>query len=174
MATQDPTTNYSWALPDVGGDTGAWGTMLNAIIGDDATGIDAVVKAVSDVANAALAKAGGTMTGPVKFIGTVETVVAQGNMTGTSTLDLDGGDFFHGTLTGVCTIDFTNFPSSGDVEFWFLEITNGGAYAITWGVDEWVGGVAPTLQSSGVDLLMFWTRDGGTTVRGGLAMENLS
>src|SRR5690606_27975677 len=67
MATQNPTSNYNWTLPTVGGSADAWGTILNAIIGDDATGIDAVVKAVSDVANAALPKAGGTVTGTVTF-----------------------------------------------------------------------------------------------------------
>jgi len=67
MATQNPTSNYNWTLPTVGGSADAWGTILNAIIGDDVTGIDAVVKAVSDVANAALPKAGGTVTGTVTF-----------------------------------------------------------------------------------------------------------
>ncbi len=63
MAIQNPTTNYGWTLPTVGGSADAWGTILNTLLGDDATGIDAIVKAVSDVANAALPKAGGAMTG---------------------------------------------------------------------------------------------------------------
>lgn len=65
MPTQDPTTNYGWNLPNVGGDVGAWGGLLNSILGDDATGIDPIVKGVSNVANAALPKAGGTMTGAI-------------------------------------------------------------------------------------------------------------
>lgn len=46
MAIQNPTTNYNWTLPTVGGSTGAWGTILNTIIGDDVTGIDKVIKAI--------------------------------------------------------------------------------------------------------------------------------
>ncbi len=41
MAAQDPTTNFNWDQPDVGADTGAWGGILNAVIGrwlDDGEG----------------------------------------------------------------------------------------------------------------------------------------
>jgi hypothetical protein len=41
MAAQDPTTNFLWDQPDVGSDTGAWGGILNAVIGrwlDDGAG----------------------------------------------------------------------------------------------------------------------------------------
>lgn len=47
-----PTTpNYSWDAPSVGADTDTWGTKLNTVL----TEIDADLKAVSDVADAALA-----------------------------------------------------------------------------------------------------------------------
>lgn len=52
MATQNPTDNFGWELPQVGGDSGSWGTKLNAIIGDDATGIDKVLGDVADQAQA--------------------------------------------------------------------------------------------------------------------------
>lgn len=176
MATQDPTVNYNWNLPAVGGDTGAWGGMLNTIIGDDATGIDAVLKAVSDVANAALPKAGGTLTGLVKHKVSTNTVSNKGTMTGAVTLDLSANDFFYGTKSGAITFTWSNPPTTGTLIFFMLEITNGGsAGAITWPSGlEWVGGVEPTLQSTGVDLLLFYTYDAGATWRGGLAMENLS
>lgn len=172
MAVQDPTTNYSWALPDVGGDGGAWGAMLRTIIGDDATGLDAVVKAISDVANAALPKAGGTLTGEVHVKSDKYTVVAQGNMTGATAINLANGRFFHGTLTGNATVSFSNVPATDSAVFVMLELTNGGAYTITWPAGmAWPGGAAPSLAAAGVDLLTFYTRDGGTTWRGALSMS---
>lgn len=46
MAVSDPTSNYGWLLPDVGGDIGAWGGILNAVIGADA---DEAVKGIDEV-----------------------------------------------------------------------------------------------------------------------------
>lgn len=48
MAVQNPTTNYGWALPAIGGDIGTWGGKLNRVFGDDGTesfalGIDGVI-----------------------------------------------------------------------------------------------------------------------------------
>lgn len=63
------TTNYSWILPEIGSDTDAWGAHLNYNFGDVTNGLDTVVKNISNVANAALPKAGGTVTGAVTFSG---------------------------------------------------------------------------------------------------------
>lgn len=68
------TTNYSWVLPEVGLDTDAWGGHLNYNFGDPTNGLDAVVKGISNVANAALPRAGGTITGTVTFSGTSSTL----------------------------------------------------------------------------------------------------
>jgi hypothetical protein len=55
------TTNYSWSKPTPNADADTWGALLNANL--DAQ--DTTVKAISDVANAACAKAGCTYTGKV-------------------------------------------------------------------------------------------------------------
>jgi hypothetical protein len=55
-----------------------------------------------------------------------------------------------------------------------LELTNGGAFAITWpGSVDWPGGVAPTLTASGKDQLVFTTRDAGTTWLGFVAGKDI-
>src|SRR5215472_1016446 len=54
-----PTTNYGWIKPTIGGDATTWGSELNGAL----DGIDAAVFSVSGVANGALPKAGGTLTG---------------------------------------------------------------------------------------------------------------
>jgi hypothetical protein len=89
---------------------------------------------------------------------------AVGNTGATRTLDLSVANFFSATLDQACTFTFSNPPASGDFGTFVLELTNGGAFAITYPASvDFVGGVAPTLTASGVDQLVFTTRDGGTT-----------
>ncbi len=57
------TPNYNLAQPEVGGEIDTWGGLLNA----DLLTLDTTIKAVSDVANAAVPKAGGTMTGQLNI-----------------------------------------------------------------------------------------------------------
>jgi len=164
MATQDPTTNYTWNLPATS-DTG-WGTTLNSIIGDDATGIDAVVKSVSDVADAALPKAGGAMTGKVDLHSATSKLVAKGSISGAQNLDLSAADVFTATISGATTFSFTNTPSGTWMTGFILFLTNGGTN-VTWpGTVDWPAGAAPTLQASGVDILGFMTTNDGTTWHG--------
>ena len=89
---------------------------------------------------------------------------AVGNTGATRTLDLSVANFFSATLDQACTFTFSNPPASGDFGTFVLELTNGGAFAITYPASvDFVGGVAPTLTASGVDQLVFTTRDAGTT-----------
>ncbi len=91
MAT---TTNYGWTKPTVSGSSDTWGTENNAVI--DA--VDSALHAVSVVADAALPKAGGTMTQPM--IGPTPTSGAGGYASwraphGTApTTNLTNGDFW--------------------------------------------------------------------------------
>lgn len=175
MAVNDPTTNYGYDLPNTGGDSGVWGTRLREILGDSVTGLDAIVFAISTVANAALAKAGGSMTGEIDVLTERFLGVNKGNMTGVVSLDLDAGNVFWGTVTGTVTLSFANVPTSGDAVFWTLEITNGGSQTINWpAAVSWPGGSPPTLTTSGIDIVTFYTRDGGTNVYAAVSMLNLS
>lgn len=91
--------------------------------------------------------------------------------TGTITLDYANGPDFTVTLTGNATIAFTGWPTSGTLGKITIEVTNGSsAYTldITTNVDLWPDGTVPTFTASigAIDEFIFWTRDGGTTVKG--------
>lgn len=62
------TDNYKLRLPDYGGDPDSWGYGLNG----NFFALDIIIKAVSDIADAALPKAGGEMTGDILFAVPVE------------------------------------------------------------------------------------------------------
>ena len=94
-----------------------------------------------------------------------------GTVSGSTAIDLNSGSYVQATTGGSTTWSFTNVPASNAVGV-VLELTNGGSAAQTWGTIKWPGGVAPTLTSSGVDVLVFVTDDGGTTWRGVLSMTD--
>jgi hypothetical protein len=80
-----------------------------------------------------------------------------------SAIDLSLGNYFTKTISGTTTFTVSNVASSGTVNSFILQLTNGGSATVTYfsGVD-WAGGTAPTLTASGVDVLGFYTIDGGT------------
>jgi hypothetical protein len=89
---------------------------------------------------------------------------AIGSTGATRTFDLSVANFFSATLDQACTFTFSNPPASGDFGCFVLELTNGGAFVITYPASvDFIGGTAPTLTAAGVDQLVFTTRDGGTT-----------
>jgi hypothetical protein len=89
---------------------------------------------------------------------------AIGSTGATRTFDLAVANFFSATLDQACTFTFSNPPTSGDFGCFVLELTNGGAFVITYPASvDFIGGTAPTLTAAGVDQLVFTTRDGGTT-----------
>jgi len=92
---------------------------------------------------------------------------AIGNTGAAQTFDLEVANFFTATLDQASTFTFSNPPGSGDFGGFVLALTNGGAYTITWPASvDWAGGNAPTLTSSGLDILVFVTYDAGTTWHG--------
>ena len=162
------TSEYAWPMPTPGGSPGTWGTELNVLFDDH---IEPVVKAVSDVAAAALPKAGGDLTGPIKVgVVRVGTVALASITSGGNTVNLALGDVFHGLKSGAAilpSITFSNPPAAGLARFFVLEIENGNG--ISWPPSVKWSPSAPTLKTTGVDVLVFYTRDGGVTYRGVLA-----
>jgi len=97
------------------------------------------------------------------FIGLRETRVAIA----ASDIDLSTGNFFTKTISGATTFTVSNVPTTGTAASFILDLTNGGAGAITWWANmKWAGGTAPTLTASGRDSLGFYTHDDGTTWTG--------
>ena len=164
---------FSWPMPTVGGSPGTWGQELNDLFDDN---IETTVSAIKTTADAALPIAGGTLTGELKILTEILTLVNGGNLTGAIAFDLDAAEYHYGTVTGNITgITFNNLVASGSVEYFTLELTNGGAFTVAWpAAVVWDGGVEPTLQTAGVDVIIFWTRDGGTTIRASQAYSAAS
>jgi hypothetical protein len=86
--------------------------------------------------------------------------------TSSNTVNVALANYFISTPAGASTWVFTGVPVSRDSSF-VLQITNGGTYTTTWPASvKWPANTAPTLTSSGVDLLIFSTANTGTTWRG--------
>lgn len=150
-------------MPTVQGSTGTWGTELNTLFDDH---IETKVKAVEDKADAAMPKAGGEFTGQIDVMSERLNVINHGSVSGTVTINLSLAHYHSLTRGGNTTIAFSNWPATAHAFFVFLEITNGGAGTFTWpGGILWDGGVAPTLLVTGVDGVVLFSRDNGTTIR---------
>jgi len=111
-----------------------------------------------------------------------ETVHANGTKTSAFNLDLENGNVHSFTIgSGTFNVGITNSLTSHSNSITCI-ITNGGAGTITFKAGahdgggnsvKFAGGSAPTLTSSGTDILTFITFDGGTNYFGfaaGLAM----
>ena len=99
------------------------------------------------------------------FLDIAETVNAIGATGGgTQDIDITAGNVVSATVdTSENTFTFSYPSATGrSCSFLFL-VTNGGSQTIVWpGAVDWVGGSAPSLTSSGLDILVFTTVDAGT------------
>ena len=102
-----------------------------------------------------------------------ELVNALGNVSGTANIDYSLGNVVTATSAGDTTWNVLNPASSGKASSFILVLTNGGAYVQSWFVGtKWPYDTAPTLTVSGVDVLSFFSTDGGATWRGVLSMRD--
>ena len=95
-----------------------------------------------------------------------ETVNAIGAIGGgTQDIDLKLGNVVTGTVdTSTTTFTFTGEPTSGIGISFTLILANGGSQTVNWPSEvKWAGGTAPTLTTSGTDVLTFTTVDAGGT-----------
>ena len=94
-----------------------------------------------------------------------ETVNAIGDTGGGSdAIDVSAGNVVTATVSSAeQTFTFTNPSATGRACSFTLILTNGGSQTVNWPSSvDWAGGDAPSLTSSGVDILTFTTVDAGT------------
>ena len=94
-----------------------------------------------------------------------ETVSALGDVGGgTDAIDVSAGNVVTATVsTATQTFTFTNPSATGKACSFTLILTNGGSQTVNWPSSvDWAGGSAPSLTSSGIDILTFTTVDAGT------------
>jgi hypothetical protein len=169
-------------------------TVAIAAVSASVSALQVQVNTVSAAVSAAFVsigqrvlKAGDTMSGELnmadnlvtrpKFKDYAITAVIRGNVSATATLDMLDGNYFMVTAAGSTTFVFANPPTSaangGAAGGFILELANGGAATVTWpSATKWPSGTAPTLTSSGTDIFVFITDDGGTVWRGVQSMKD--
>lgn len=87
------------------------------------------------------------------------TVNALGSINTNTTIDWSVGSYVTASIAGSLTFTFSGAPAKGFIGT--LVLTDGGSAAVTWpGTVTWAGTTAPTLRSSGIDVLRFYSSDG--------------
>lgn len=107
-----------------------------------------------------------------------ETVVTNATSGSAATINLESGNVHDVTLTDNCTFTFSNPPASGKAGSFTLVLKQDatGSRGVTWPASvKWSEATAPTLSltASAIDILTFFTTDGGTNWYGfasGVAM----
>ena len=103
----------------------------------------------------------------IKTSDTAPTINNLGTISGsgTATLTLDTHSAFKFTVGGAMTLTHSGTIPATQVVQGIIEITNGGSATITYDSDfKFVDGTAPTLQSSGKDVLSFISFGDGTNI----------
>ena len=95
-----------------------------------------------------------------------------GLLNANTSLNFANANFFSATANANVTISFANASAANTLSGCVLALTNGGSKTITWSNVAWSGNTAPSLTSNGLDILVFVTYDGGTTVNGMVASLN--
>jgi hypothetical protein len=93
---------------------------------------------------------------------------------GSFTIDCSTANNFRRQFNGAATITFSNVPAGKAFGFTLLTV-NAGGYVLTFPASvNWAGGIQPGLTTSGEDVLVLYTFDGGTSWYGFAIAKNLS
>lgn len=185
------TGGFSVVLRGTGPTTGI--TVLAGTVAQVAwNGTDFVLVGTALYNNAALT---GTPTAPTAAVGTNTTQIAttafvkaaiagpvattQATVSaGTYNIDLSLNTIFDLTLNVSTVFTFTNPPATGNLKSVTLILRQGagGGKTASWTSGKYTDGVAPVLSTGAgqIDMMSFFTVDGGTTYFGMFAMANVS
>jgi len=163
LGITDSNAAANQVLVGTGASTTAWGSTLTSMTLAGATLSGAVNGGAQVISNPVVKDYGET----------VNAIGATGG--GTQDIDLEDGNVVTATVTASAnTFTFSNPSTSGVSCSFTLILTNGGSQTVNWpGTVDWAAATAPTLTTSGVDVLTFMTVDAGTIwygFAGGLAM----
>ena len=154
-------------FPNVSGAMTATHTELNLI--DGYTGTTAELN-YNDVPTLGTVEASKSVTadavGITKKLKTqeqTEIVNAVGTVSGATAINFALGNVATAVLASGGSFTISNAPTSGIYGKFKLILTNGGTVADPWHSSvKFAGGTTPTLTTSGIDILIFETIDGGT------------
>lgn len=150
---------------------GITGNVTGNITGSQSGG--SVAATTLSASALATLSAGANVAGRSRFDAADMKVQALGAGSGARTLDQSVANYFSATVSGATAFTFSNPAAAGFAGGFMLELTNGGASAVSWPASvRWAGGVAPVLTASGVDVLVFFTDDSGANWRGSVAIKD--
>ena len=170
-------TNTNTTAAGVFENTSAYGATSYGIYIKTASGPTTVTPLTIDHAGTVVAyvDSSGFWTGSIKAKIQRDSVTAV-SASGATNIDLSLGNAFVVTMNGTATFSFINPPSGTDItSFTIITVNSAGGYAISWpGSVTWSGGATPTRTTTSAkqDAYTFFTRDGGTTYVGSLAITN--
>ena len=92
----------------------------------------------------------------------------------TGVINLSLGAVFHKTVGANTSFTITGQDSTGYCSSFIIQMVNGGSYTVSWpsGV-MWAGGIAPVLSVNGMDILGFYTIDGGQYWKGMMLAKDI-
>lgn len=154
-------------------------TFGATVVDDTSAGaVRTTIGAIADISEDTTPTLGGALDGADNTVSKVN-LKDYGEITnaigaiggGTQDIDLELGNSVVATVdTSTTTFTFSNPTASDEMCGFVLTLTNGGSQTVNWPVTvDWPGGIAPTLTTAGVDILVFFTVDGGTTWHGMVA-----
>jgi hypothetical protein len=92
---------------------------------------------------------------------------------GAVTINRALGEIQDVTLVGNVTLSITGWPGSSQFARLVIRITNPGTYTVAWPAGtKWPGANVPTVTSSGTDLVIFTSFNGGATVYGSMVGQD--